>query len=228
MGAGGVQPGRDPPAPAEVLVHECARTRVTRLFLPGRTVVRKEPLGADADRRLRHELAMLGRLGGVAGVAQLVDTPRYPGSVVLADVGGSSLAGRVMPLDIAELIVLGLGLARAVAGMHGRGVLHRDITPSNIVICEDGGPLLVDFALATSFAEIRPEFTHTARSSGRWLISLLSRPGGRGGRWISGLICMRWVRRCMSWRRVIRRSVPVIRCVSPTITWPGCRWRRPW
>jgi hypothetical protein len=94
MGAGGVQPGRDPPAPAEVLLHECARTRVTRLFLPGRTVVRKEPLGADADRRLRHETTMLARLRGIAGIAQLVETPRYPRSVVLTDVGGTSLAGR--------------------------------------------------------------------------------------------------------------------------------------
>ena len=27
-------------------VHECERTRVDRLFLPGRTLVRKEALGA--------------------------------------------------------------------------------------------------------------------------------------------------------------------------------------
>src|SRR5215211_8561835 len=36
MGAGAV-PGRDPPVRTE-LVRESARTRVTRLFLPGRTV----------------------------------------------------------------------------------------------------------------------------------------------------------------------------------------------
>ena len=55
--------------------------------MPGRTVIRKEPLGPDAERRLRHEVAMLERLRGVAGVAQLVDEPRYPGSIVLADAG---------------------------------------------------------------------------------------------------------------------------------------------
>ena len=44
MGAGGVLPGRDPPIRAEV-VHESERTRVSRLFLPGGTVIRKEPLG---------------------------------------------------------------------------------------------------------------------------------------------------------------------------------------
>ena len=78
MGAGGVLPGRDPPARAEV-VHDSERTRVTRLFLPGRTVIRKEPLGPDAERRLRHEAAMLERLRGVAGVAQLARGAAVPG-----------------------------------------------------------------------------------------------------------------------------------------------------
>ena len=72
MVAGGVLPGRNPPDRAEV-VHESARTRVTRLFLREGTVIRKEPLGPDADRRLRHEAAMLERLRGVEGVAQLAD-----------------------------------------------------------------------------------------------------------------------------------------------------------
>jgi len=43
-----VLPGRDPPVRAEV-VHESERTRVTRLFFPGRTVIRKEPLGPDGE-----------------------------------------------------------------------------------------------------------------------------------------------------------------------------------
>jgi hypothetical protein len=51
---------------------------VTRLFLPGGTVIRKQPLGADAPRRLRHELGLLDRLRGVVGVAQLLAAPTYP------------------------------------------------------------------------------------------------------------------------------------------------------
>ena len=77
MGPGGVLPRGDPPIPAEV-VHESARTRVSRLFLPGGTVIRKEPLGPDAERRVRHEAAMLERLRGVAGVVQLADAPQHP------------------------------------------------------------------------------------------------------------------------------------------------------
>ena len=109
MGAGEVLPGQDPPDRAEV-VHESERTRVTRLFLAGRTVIRKEPLGPDAERRLRHEVAMLERLRGVKGVAQLAQAPRYPGSIVLDDAGGTSLAGLAKPLAADELIGLAAGV----------------------------------------------------------------------------------------------------------------------
>jgi hypothetical protein len=111
MEAGGVRLGRDPFLRREI-VHRSDRTRVTRLFLPGGTVVRKEPLGPDAEGRVRHEAAMLERLHGVAGVAQLAQEARYPGSVVLQDAGAASLAGMSRPLPADELAGLGLGLAR--------------------------------------------------------------------------------------------------------------------
>ena len=180
MGTGEAPPGRAPPTRVE-LAHESERTRLTRLFLADRTVVRKEPLGPDAERRLRHEVAILERLGGVVGVAQLVEAPRYPGSIVLADAGDRSLAGLAKPLPVDELIGLAVELARAVAGMHGRGVMHRDITPANIVISRDGAPCLVDFALATSFAELRPEFTHHTQIVGT-LAYLAPEQTGRTGR----------------------------------------------
>ena len=180
MEAGGVRPGPEPSVRAEV-VHASERTRVTRLFLPGRTVIRKEPLGPDAERRVRHEAAMLERLPGVAGVAQLAEQRRYPGSVMLADAGAASLAGMTKPLPVDNLVGFGLGLARAVAGMHERGVIHRDITPANAVVADDGTACLVDFALASSSAEIRPEFTHHAEIAGT-LAYLAPEQTGRTGR----------------------------------------------
>ena len=178
MGADEV-PDLDPVLRAEV-VHRSDRARVTRLFLPGGAVIRKEPLGPDAERRVRHEMAMLERLRGVKGVAQLAEAPRYPGSIVLAD-GGTSLAGLAKPLPASELIGLAARLAEAVAGMHRRGVMHRDITPANIMISRDGAPCLVDFALAASFGEIRPEFTHHAQIVGT-LAYLAPEQTGRTGR----------------------------------------------
>jgi serine/threonine protein kinase len=146
-------------APTEVL-HESERTRITRVFLATGSVTRKEPLGADAYRRLRREEAMLDRLRGVEGVAQMVRVPQYPASIVLEDAGDRTLGSSFAPLPASDLVRLAVQLASAVAGMHRRGVIHRDIAPANIVISREGDPCLVDFALATSLAEIRPEFTH--------------------------------------------------------------------
>ena len=147
-------------APTTVdLLYETDHTRVTRLGLDGGTVIRKQPLGPDAEARLHHEVAILERLRGIAGIAQLARGPTYPDSIVLEDAGHVSLAEVTAPLAVAELIELAMRLSRALAGMHGRAVLHRDIAPSNIVRSADGAPCLVDFALATSFAEVGPELT---------------------------------------------------------------------
>ena len=180
MEADGMRPGPDQRVLAEI-VHQSGRTRVTRLVVPGGTVIRKEPLGADTERRVRREVAVLERLRGVAGAAQLAGAPRYPGSVMLADHGDTNLAGVTKPLAAGDLTGLGLELARAVAGMHQRGVLHRDITPANIVLSGDGSPCLVDFARASSLAEIRPEFTHPSEITGT-LAYLAPEATGRTGR----------------------------------------------
>src|SRR5258705_4884509 len=149
MGSGGVVAAGDALFRAEV-VHESERTRITRLFLDGRTAIRKELRGPDAKRRLHHEVAMLQRLRGVAGVAQLVEMPRYPGSLVIEDVDGTSLAGLAKPLAVDDLTGLMAELASAVSGMHRQGVMHCDITPANIVISSSRAVCVVDFALATS------------------------------------------------------------------------------
>ena len=171
---------QDPPARTEVLIAS-ERTRVTRVFLPGRTVIRKEPLGADVQRRLQHELAMLERLRSAAGIAQLADAPPYPGSIVLVDVGGASAVELPKPLAVDDLVGLAVDLARAVAEMHRRGVMHRDIAPANIVVSGEGAPCLVDFALATLLAEVRPDFTHHSEIVGT-LAYLAPEQTGRTGR----------------------------------------------
>src|SRR6202022_218746 len=78
-------------------VHESRRTRITRLFFPELKLICKEPLGPDAQRRLRHEVSMLERLRGVDGVAHLVHAAPDPRSIVLEDAGASSLGGAAPP-----------------------------------------------------------------------------------------------------------------------------------
>src|SRR4051812_10631643 len=180
MGTGRVPPGTQVPSAAEVL-HATQRTRVTRLSFGGRTVVLKEPLGPDAQQRVRHEVAMLTRLRGIPGIAQLVEEPRYPRSISLADAGTTDLTAVTTPMHGNVLIRLGAALAQALALMHRRLVIHRDITPANIVISDDGAPCLVDFALATTFAELRAESTHHGDIVGT-LAYLAPEQTGRAGR----------------------------------------------
>jgi diguanylate cyclase (GGDEF)-like protein len=163
------------------LLHESAQTRVSRLFVEGGSVIRKEVLAPDAEKRLRHETALVERLSGVEGVVQLAAGWQEPGSIMLADVGGVCLADRAMPVEVGELIRVALGLTRAVAAMHGRGVVHRDICPANIVVGTDGLPYLIDFALATTVAEIRPGFAHHTEIVGT-LPYLAPEQTGRTGR----------------------------------------------
>ena len=65
--------------------------------------------------------------------------------------------------------------------MHRRGVMHRDISPANVVVSSDGAPTLVDFALATSVPELRPGFTHPTEIVGT-LAYLAPEATGRTGR----------------------------------------------
>jgi serine/threonine protein kinase len=146
-----------PPVEAEV-VHAGRRARVVRVHLGGRTIIRKEPLGPGAEAGLRHETMILELLRGARGVAQLLDSPRYPGALVLEDVGSASVADLTKPLAADELMALAVDLVRALAEVHGRGVIHGNISPSNIVISSRGDPYLVDFAMGARFAEIRPQF----------------------------------------------------------------------
>ena len=95
--------------------------------------------------------------------------------------GSTSLAGLAKPLATGELTEMAVALAQAVAGMHRLGVMHRDITPANIVLSCDGAPCLVDFALAAPLGEIRPEFTPQSEIAGT-LAYLAPEATGRTGR----------------------------------------------
>lgn len=53
------------------------------------------------------------------------------------------------PLPPARAAQLGLGLLEALSSAHEAGVLHRDVKPSNVLICPDGKAVLTDFGIAT-------------------------------------------------------------------------------
>ena len=169
---------------AETL-HQTARTRVSRVCAQGRARIHKQPLGAGAAERLCHERSILERLAGVAGIPAL-HPPEAGGSrtLVFDDPGGEALstllaAGRMPPGDVLRL---GLALARIVAAMHRRGIIHKDINPANVVVGEDPSQVfLIDFDLASTFAEERLAFSHLSELTGT-LPYMAPEQTGRTGR----------------------------------------------
>ncbi len=148
----------------DLVLYENDRTRVYRVILPdGRAAIRKEALGTAAMARTRHECSIMKRLAGVAGVVlPMPDIPAEVHTITFPDSLGRSLA-ELPPAQVpqlGDLPRLALRLATILAAVHRAGVMHRDINPANILVGADSELLLIDFDLATTFAEVRPAFTH--------------------------------------------------------------------
>jgi len=88
----------------------------------------------------RHVVPIL-ELGEADGITYLA-MPYYD---------GGSLAQRIAQrgaLEIDETVQLAAQLGRGLDELHNRGVLHRDVKPSNILLDGAGGAALSDFGLA--------------------------------------------------------------------------------
>ncbi|WP_169513808.1 serine/threonine-protein kinase [Actinomadura flavalba] len=57
------------------------------------------------------------------------------------------------PLEPRRAAEIGLDVLGVLTAAHEAGILHRDVKPSNILICDDGRVLLTDFGLATHMAD---------------------------------------------------------------------------
>jgi len=72
-------------------------------------------------------------------------------AIILDYVPGSSLADRLAagpPFELAEAVAVACDIASALTAAHAAGIVHRDVTPGNILLDPTGGARLTDFGIA--------------------------------------------------------------------------------
>jgi tRNA A-37 threonylcarbamoyl transferase component Bud32/ribosomal protein L40E len=106
----------------------------------------------EALARLRRELEALGQLEHPS-IVRSYDVVKWEGdpTIVMDFVPGVDLAQRVEhggPLPAAEVERVARALLSALAAVHARGIVHRDVKPQNVRLHEDGRVVLLDFGSA--------------------------------------------------------------------------------
>ncbi|MFD9740332.1 protein kinase [Umezawaea sp. NPDC059074] len=106
-----------------------------------------------ARKQFESECKAVGRIQDVA-VVQVYDSGLVPGTgqpFLVMQLCVDSLHDRVTasgPLPPAQVADIGYWMAMALQGVHGAGLLHRDVSPRNILFTPNGKPVLSDFGLA--------------------------------------------------------------------------------
>ena len=108
-----------------------------------------EDAGRDAIHRFEREVTALARLAHPA-IVPLVEYVPHACAYVMKWMGGGSLAERLDAecLAPAHAVEIVLRVLSALAEAHRRGILHRDVKPSNVLFDDAGAAHLSDFGSA--------------------------------------------------------------------------------
>jgi tetratricopeptide (TPR) repeat protein len=120
--------------------------------------VRAGDQAALREERLQREAESAARLSHPS-IVTLHDVGRCEQGpyLVLELLRGQSLGQRLAqgPLSVREALRVATRVAEGLAHAHARGVVHRDLTPGNVFLCDDGQVKVLDFGLAHAFGQPR-------------------------------------------------------------------------
>ena len=113
----------------------------------------RAPGEAVREKRLLAEAEVAARLSH-PNIVTVLDVGRSEHGVYLVQefLSGQPLSKRLAGprLTLREALRIGTELARGLAHAHAHGVVHRDLTPGNVHLCEDGQVKIVDLGMASA------------------------------------------------------------------------------
>jgi serine/threonine-protein kinase len=111
---------------------------------------------AQSLERFRTEVKLARRVTH-PNVARTFDIGDHDGEkfLTMEYVEGEPLSRTIArgPLDLANVIDIGLGVSAGLSAAHAAGVVHRDLKPDNVLLGKGGRVVITDFGIARAYGE---------------------------------------------------------------------------